>query len=180
MESARHANSQWSRCCREMADQASKTPKARRGPAHWIATVLGVGSLPRAPGTWGSIAALPPAWLILEAGGPWGLLAATAAIFVVGWWASATTVRDIGDKDPGFIVIDEVAGQWLALVPMPLDPIAFAVGFVLFRVTDILKPWPVSWADRSVPGGLGVMLDDMFAGGYVALAGLAFWGLKSV
>ncbi len=161
-----------------MTDQASGTPKARHGPAHWIATVLGVGYLPRAPGTWGSLVALPPAWLLLAASGPWGLLASTAVVFIVGWWASATTVRRTGAKDPGFIVIDEVAGQWLALVPLPLDPIAFVAGFALFRLADILKPWPVSWANRSVPGGLGVMLDDMLAGGYVALAGLAFSWLE--
>ena len=162
-----------------MADRAPPRPAAAAGLAPWIATVLGLGRLPRAPGTWGSLAALAPAWLLLEAGGAWALATATIVVFGIGWWASAIVVRRTGAADPAVIVVDEVAGQWLALLPLPPDPIAFAVGFVLFRLADILKPWPVSWADRSLGGGLGVMLDDALAGAYVALAGglyLWWWG----
>ena len=71
-------------------------------------------------------------------------------------------------KDPSFVVIDEVAGQWIALLPAGLDPVLFVAGFLAFRLFDIWKPWPVSWADRDVPGALGVMLDDLIAGAYAA------------
>jgi phosphatidylglycerophosphatase A len=128
-----------------------------------IATWFGVGHLPRAPGTWGSLAALPFAWAIHAAAGPLVLAAAAAALFAVGWWASDAFVRRSGARDPSCIVVDEVAGQWLVLASAPLDPSWFAVGFVLFRVADIAKPWPASWADRALSGGLGVMADDAFA-----------------
>jgi phosphatidylglycerophosphatase A len=82
------------------------------------------------------------------------------AIFIVGWWASEQVVREDGAEDPGWIVIDEVAGQWLTLL---LTPPSF-LGLALFRLFDIVKPWPASWADRQVKGGLGIMLDDILAG----------------
>ena len=77
-------------------------------------------------------------------------------------------------EDPGAIVIDEVAGQWLVLVAAPLDPLAYALAFLLFRIFDIWKPWPVRWADRHVKGGLGIMLDDILAAIYAValLSGL--------
>ncbi|MEX2455340.1 MAG: phosphatidylglycerophosphatase A, partial [Rhodospirillaceae bacterium] len=75
-------------------------------------------------------------------------------------------LRDATSKDPGTIVIDETAGQFLALALVPLEPWWFLAGFLLFRAADIVKPWPASWADRSLAGPLGVMLDDLFAGAY--------------
>lgn len=137
-------------------------------PAFLIATWFGSGLLPKIPGTWGSAAALPFAWGIAWYGGPWALLAAAAVAFAVGIWAAETYSRHAGVKDAGPIVIDEVAGQWLTLVPAGLDPVLFIIGFFLFRATDILKPWPANWADRALDGGLGVMLDDIFAGLYAA------------
>ena len=139
------------------------------GPARLIATCFGIGNLPRAPGTWGSLAALPIAWIVLQALGPVWLAVAAVLVFVLGWWASEIVVRDSPDKDPGSIVIDEVAGQMLTLAAAPLAPEYFAAGFVLFRIADIWKPWPVSWADRRVAGGLGVMVDDMLTGLYAAI-----------
>ena len=137
-----------------------------RDPAALLATWFGTGLLPRAPGTWSSLAALPFAWIIAAHGGAIALAAATALLFVLGWWASSRTVAAAGMADPGFITIDEAVGQWLALIAAPLDPIAYLVGFVAFRAADIAKPWPVSWADRKIHGGLGVMLDDVLAGLY--------------
>lgn len=133
-----------------------------------VSSVFGVGYLPKAPGTWGSLAALPFAWVIATMAGPAGLLTATAVVFVLGVWASGSFTRRTGRKDPGMIVIDEVAGQWLTLVVAPVDPYYYLAGFVLFRIADITKPWPASWADRKLGGGLGVMLDDVFAGAYAA------------
>jgi phosphatidylglycerophosphatase A len=135
-------------------------------PATLVATWFGCGLVPWAPGTWGSLAALPFAWgIALVAGGP-GLLAAAALLFPVGWWAARRVTRGGGVADPGSVVVDEVVGQWLAVTVVPPDPIAYAAGFLLFRAFDILKPWPVGWADRRLKGGFGIMADDVIAGIY--------------
>jgi phosphatidylglycerophosphatase A len=139
-------------------------------PAALLATWFGAGLLPGAPGTWGSLAALPFAWLIMTCAGALGLAAATGAVFLAGCWAAGAVVAAGGSKDPGSIVIDEVAGQWLVLIMAPTDLVAYAIGFLLFRIADIVKPWPASWADRRVSGGLGVMLDDILAALYAAAA----------
>ena len=139
-------------------------------PAHLVATWFGTGCLPKAPGTWGSLAALPFAWFIASAGGPFALLAAACLALGAGIWAAGLLERATEAKDPGKIVIDEVAGQWLTLVPVAADPLLYLIGFVLFRIADIAKPWPVSWCDRNLSGGLGVMLDDIAAGAYAGLA----------
>ena len=139
-------------------------------PAALIATAGGLGLLPRAPGTWGSLAALPAAWFIHAGFGPGGLALAALAVFLAGWWAASVYTAASADRDPAPVVIDEVAGQWLVLVAASGDPVLYVAGFVLFRFLDIVKPWPASWADRALGGGLGVMLDDIFAGGYGAIA----------
>jgi phosphatidylglycerophosphatase A len=133
-----------------------------------IANLFGLGLLPGAPGTYGSFAALPFAWLIARGWGWSGLLAAAIVVALVGWWAAAASVRALGE-DPQSVVIDEVAGQFLTLAAAPLDPYFYAAGFALFRCFDILKPWPVGWADRRIPGGLGVMADDLLAAVYAGL-----------
>lgn len=135
-------------------------------PAILIATWFGTGLLPVAPGSWGSLVALPFAWAICGRFGPAGLIAAAAVLFVVGCAAAETVCRASGLKDAGSIVVDEVAAQWLVLAVAPLHPAAYVAGFLLFRVADIVKPWPASWADRQVAGGLGVMLDDMISALY--------------
>ncbi len=147
--------------------------------AQILATWFGVGLMPKAPGTFGALAALPLAWLIVLGSGRTGLLAATLLAFAIGWWAADVYATRAGSHDPGAVVIDEVAGQWLTLVAVPLTLPGYALGFVLFRVFDIVKPWPVSWADRSVGGGLGIMLDDVLAGLYAAAAliGLRLMGV---
>jgi phosphatidylglycerophosphatase A len=135
-------------------------------PASLAATWFGAGLLPKAPGTWGSLAALPFAWGLMAAGGPLLLLAAIVICFGLGWWASSVYVRLTGTEDPGEVVIDEVVGQWLVLLAAPLDPLSYLAAFILFRLFDIRKPWPVCWADRQIGGGLGIMLDDILAAGY--------------
>jgi len=148
------------------------TPLPWWHPAALIATVFGVGRLRPAPGTWGSLAALPAAWAISSAAGGLALAVAVIIVSVFGVWASDIYVRRTGADDPSVIVIDEVAGQWLTLVLLPTEPLAYAMGFLLFRVFDVLKPWPASWADRRIKGGLGVMLDDLLAG---IMAGAVAW-----
>jgi len=141
-------------------------------PAGWIATGFGSGLSPIAPGTAGSLAALLP-WVALnELPLPYYAVALIIA-FALGVWACAWLVGKAGVADPGFAVWDEFVGLWIALAPlvgMPGSWAWIAAGFILFRIFDIWKPWPVSWADRNVEGGLGVMLDDVVAGAYAAIA----------
>ena len=94
---------------------------------------------------------------------------------MLGWWASEIYAH--GRNDPSEVVIDEVAGQWLVLIVAPLDPALSALGFVLFRLADITKPWPANWAERHLPGGLGIMADDIVAGAY---AGVVVWAVADL
>jgi phosphatidylglycerophosphatase A len=134
-----------------------------------LGTWFGVGLLPVMPGTWGSLAALPCAWVIRSVWGLAALAIACAIAVAVGCWAAGTIAKASGVQDPGAIVIDEVAAQWLVLLAAPLDPPSYAAAFLLFRIFDICKPWPVGWADSSLHGGLGIMLDDLFAAVYAVL-----------
>ena len=141
-------------------------PPLLRRIACLVATGLGTGRLPKAPGTWGSLLALPLAWgADSTVGRPWAM-AGLLGLVILGTWAS-NAVLD-GRHDPSEIVIDEVAGQWATLLAVPPDPLLYGVGFVLFRVADITKPWPACWADQKVEGALGIMLDDLFAAAYAA------------
>ena len=154
---------------------ASQRHALLKHPAGWIACGFGCGLSPWAPGTLGSAIALLP-WLALR-GLAWPYyLVIVALAFVLGVWVSNVSIARLRIDDPGAIVWDEFVGQWIALLPIVVAPRAWpwsVLGFVLFRLFDIWKPWPVSWADRRVKGGFGVMLDDVLAGLYAALV-LAF------
>jgi phosphatidylglycerophosphatase A len=140
-----------------------------RHPAVLIATWFGAGLLPEMPGTWASLAALPCAWAIRAVGGPAALAAAAMLAFALGCWASGRVAAASGREDPGFIVIDEVSAQWLVLLAAPLDWRAYAAAFLMFRVFDIAKPWPIRTVERQVKGGLGIMLDDIAAALYALI-----------
>ena len=154
----------------------------------FIATFGFVGLIPVAPGTFGSLAALPCAWILHWIGGFPALVIATIAVLGIGLWATTDLSAIAGaDPDPSEIVVVEVVGQWIALVPLSAG-LWFAgaaghvfpwpgwlAGFVLFRLFDIWKPWPVSWADN-LHSPLGVMLDDVLAGVMAAICvALAAW-----
>lgn len=133
-----------------------------------IASVLGIGYFPVASGTVMSIVATFAAWFLAQHGGGLTLVAASLLAFVIGVWACGDHVRATGRDDPSECVIDELAGQWLACAGICFTPIypsvaSFALAFLLFRLFDILKPWPISAAEK-LPGGMGVMADDMLAG----------------
>jgi phosphatidylglycerophosphatase A len=137
--------------------------------ARLIASWFGSGFLPGAPGTWGSLAALPFAWLIVVYAGKWPLLAAAIILFPIGWIAAHFAIRDQSDDDPGWIVIDEVVGQWLTLCALPLNLFAYTIGFALFRLFDIWKPWPIRTVERRCGGGFGIMIDDVLAAIYALI-----------
>jgi phosphatidylglycerophosphatase A len=131
-----------------------------------VATMGGVGRLKPAPGTWGSLLVLPAALL-----GPVATLSLAILVTIIGFYAVRDVLRETPDQDPGWIVVDEAAGMLIALAGLSVDAniwgVLIALG--LFRVFDILKPWPISWADQQ-EGAFGVMLDDIVAGALVALA----------
>lgn len=148
-----------------------------------IASFFGAGYLRPAPGTWGSLAALPVGYGILLAGGFWLLVAATVLAFGLGMIATQRVIAGQDDHDPSWVVIDEVVGQWIALFPVGYGAAMMGIelwqlypgwisAFVLFRLFDIWKPWLVGWADR-MGGALGVMLDDVIAGVFAAIATIA-------
>ena len=139
-----------------------------RHPAALIATFGGCGLLPRAPGSWASLAALPIAVGIHVLAGPGGLIAAILVAAAAGWWATSVYLSRCDETDPDAVVIDEVIGQWIAVVAVPPAAVYYAGAFLLFRAFDVFKPWPVGWLDRRVGGPLGVILDDVAAGALAA------------
>jgi phosphatidylglycerophosphatase A len=135
----------------------------RRRPVLALATWGGVGFLPGAPGTWGTLTALPLWWALAHLG-PWGYGLGTSAVLLAGWWAAGPAQDYLGRADHPAIVIDEVAGLLITLAAVPLSWAAAAAGFMLFRTLDILKPPPIRWFCAGESGGLEVMVDDVVAG----------------
>ncbi|MEP6897308.1 MAG: phosphatidylglycerophosphatase A [Rhodanobacter sp.] len=147
-------------------------------PAGWLACGFGSGLTPVAQGTFGSLAALLP-WLLLRQLPLAAYLIVLVAGFIIGVWACNIAGNALGVDDHRSLVWDEFIGQWIALLPLLLPALlparGFAwwmlvAGFVLFRLFDVWKPWPISWLDRHLKGGMGVMIDDVLAGIFAALA----------
>jgi phosphatidylglycerophosphatase A len=158
--------------------------------AHLIATVLYVGHLRPAPGTWGSLAALPLAWGLWQLGGMWLFLLTIPAAFAAGLWATRVYTARGTDSDPSEVVIDEVVGQWIALAPVMVGAQAagqpvlalypgWIAAFALFRLFDVWKPLMAGRADRR-GDAMGVMLDDIWAGLFAAVITLGLAGLSHV
>jgi len=155
-------------------------------PAFWIATGFGSGLLKPAPGTWGTLAAVLIAWPIAHLAGAWGVLAITILSVPIGIWAAQVYNERTGTADSGSIVIDEFSGMWIALLPQAFmmpginqPGLWILVSFILFRLLDIIKPWPIGWLDKNIKGGLGVMIDDIVAGVMAAIIMailLSHWG----
>jgi phosphatidylglycerophosphatase A len=144
--------------------------------ARFVATVFGTGYSALAPGTVGSAMGVLLFWPMAAAAWPWQA-AASAILFVVGSLAAGRVARRVGGKDPGIVVVDEVVGQWVTLTALPFTPATAGLGFLLFRAMDIVKPWPARDLER-VPGGWGIMADDVAAGVYAHLllrVGLVVW-----
>jgi phosphatidylglycerophosphatase A len=148
---------------------------AARKFAWVIATWFGCGLVPKAPGTVGSAGAIP-LYLAALRGGRVGVGMAAIVVTFVGIWAASVVTRDLGEKDPQIVVIDEVAGMLLTMLPVArASPAALALGFAIFRVLDIVKPWPVRRLER-LPSGWGIVLDDVAAG---LLGACIMWGLTA-
>lgn len=145
-----------------------------KSPATWTALWFGCGLIHPAPGTWGTLGALPLGLILLLLGGNIALLLGIALVIPLGFWASKQFADMTGTHDNAMIVIDEVAGLWITLLACTLSPLSILLAVALFRLFDILKPWPISWLDRNVKGAAGVMLDDIAAG---IAAGLCLWGI---
>jgi len=147
-----------------------------RKPYQLLAFGFGSGLAPKAPGTFGTLAAVP-LYLLLQPL-PLSLYLLVVAIgFVAGIWICEATSRDLGVHDHGGIVWDEIIGYWVTMSLAPAGWWWLAIGFLLFRFFDILKPWPIGWLDRRVMGGFGIMLDDLVAGLYAASIMFLFeWG----
>ena len=161
-----------------MPPPSASGPGPITGWVRFLATWHYSGLSPKAPGTIGTLAALPAGVALIYFGGILALIAGILAVSVLGMYVSHRYALESGLKDPGEVVIDEVAGMWIALLPAGVIWWQILAAFVLFRAFDILKPGPVGWADRRLPGGLGIMADDLIAGALAALvlaAGLIAW-----
>lgn len=139
-----------------------------------IATGMFIGRIPMAPGTWASLAALLP-WLLIRNLSLPVYLAVLATVFVIGFFAAGSAEKILDQPDSGAIVIDEILGMFITLTQAPAHPAAWILGFIFFRIFDILKPFPVSWFDQHIHGGIGIMMDDVAAGIYALLCLQLSW-----
>ncbi|MAS78777.1 MAG: phosphatidylglycerophosphatase A [Candidatus Marinimicrobia bacterium] len=131
--------------------------------SEWIATCFKVGYLPLAPGTWGSVFAILLWWAFLKNVNIYIFGILIIFSFLIGIVASNIVIDQRGDTDPSYIIIDELVGQWLALLFIPQEYFYIVISFISFRFFDIIKPWPISLIEK-LPKGLGVMSDDFIAG----------------
>jgi len=134
----------------------------------FIATGAHSGFLPKAPGTWGSAVGVL-LWLLIGRLDLLPLLIVIGVLFIIGVFSAGAAEKILDRGDPPQVVIDEVVGQLIALIAVPLQPGPIVLSFLLFRFFDILKPFPIGWIDRHLHGGLGIMLDDIIAGLYTLL-----------
>ena len=139
-----------------------------------LATGLYSGKIPFAPGTWGSAFALIP-WYFCRGLSLANYLIVLTVLFVVGFLTAGSAEKILDRPDPGSIVIDEVMGMFVTLTLAPNHPVAWLLGFILFRIFDVLKPFPVSWLDTHLHGGIGIMMDDVMAGIYALACLQLLW-----
>lgn len=132
-------------------------------PAHFLALGFGSGLAPKAPGTFGSLAAIPLYLLLTQVLLQWHIALLAIPLFVLGIWACGKTGQALGVSDHGGIVWDEIVAMLPLLAMVPQTLLGWSAAFLLFRLFDISKPWPISWFDARIKGGFGVMLDDALA-----------------
>lgn len=145
-----------------------------------LATGFYTGRLPLCPGTWGSLVAIIP-WFFLRNLTLPAYLLMLVLVFVVGFFVSGSAEKLLDQADAGPIVIDEILGMFITLICAPDHPAAWVLGFLLFRVFDIIKPFPCSWFDERIHGGIGIMMDDVIAGIYsLASLQLIWFGVTAI
>lgn len=136
-----------------------------------LATLGPAGRMPKAPGTWGSLVAAGLAPFLFLPLPLWGRLLVLLLLFPLGSWCAGRAERALGRKDPSGVVVDELWGQWIAVLPLATsDALWIIPAFLFFRLFDIAKPWPVRASERWLPGGWGIMIDDGLAGLYAMMA----------
>ncbi|EAR11023.1 phosphatidylglycerophosphatase A [Reinekea blandensis] len=141
-------------------------PSERRWNNHWVhflAFGFGSGAAPKAPGTFGTVAAIP-VYLLLAQLPLVAYLVVLVLAFALGVYLCGQASKDMGVHDHGGIVWDEFVGFWITMIAVPVHWTLIVVGFLLFRFFDIIKPFPIGWLDKRVHGGLGIMIDDVIAG----------------
>ncbi|UCG72302.1 MAG: phosphatidylglycerophosphatase A [Chromatiales bacterium] len=149
-------------------NKPSVTRQVIADPVHWLAFGFGAGLAPVAPGTWGSALAVAIYWVLAPV--PMTTFAAALVImFIGGIWICGVSARRLGVHDHSGIVWDEIVGMLFVLLWLPPEPLWIGAAFLAFRLFDIWKPWPIRDLDHSVPGGLGIMLDDLLAAAYAVL-----------
>ena len=134
-----------------------------KSPILLLAYGFGLGLVPKAPGTFGTLAGIPLVIIVMYLSPLWAVLL-LSALFLVGIPICQSGSQRLGKEDPGAVVWDEIVGYGIAVIAIPFSVWAVVAAFVLFRIFDILKPWPIRWADTKVHGGLGIMLADVLAG----------------
>lgn len=144
--------------------------------SYWIAFGFGSGLSPKAPGTCGTLVAIP-LYLGLSFLPNWLYLGAVLAGFGLGVYVSSVVTRELGVEDFSGVVWDEIVGYWLTMLFVPVHPLSIILGFLLFRIFDIAKPFPIGWVEKRVQGGLGIMLDDVLAAipAWAILQGLCYY-----
>lgn len=146
-----------------MSSVKSAVQEPYRSAVLALSSAFGLGYLPKAPGTFGTLAALPVWWLLRDVSWPVFALVALG-VFAFATWVSSWAERIYGGHDTQHIVIDEVAGMLVTVVGIPFTPINLVLAFIVFRLLDMTKPWPIRWFDDNVQGGFGVVVDDVVAG----------------
>ncbi|OHX19528.1 phosphatidylglycerophosphatase A [Chromobacterium sphagni] len=161
------------------AETLQNTPSWRfllSHPAHLLSFGFGSGLMRKAPGTWGTLVAYPLFFPLLAMGvSGWWLLALCLPLFILGVYVCGITGRALGVHDYGGIVWDEVVGMLMVLAFAPANWKGWLLAFALFRVFDIVKPWPIRWFDQRVGGGFGVMVDDVIAALFALAAQALIW-----
>ena len=141
-----------------------KPSEILKNPIHFLAFGFGSGLSPKAPGTFGTLAAIPIYLALIQYVNSSLYLVIVVLLSLLGFWLCGKTAKDFGVHDHPGIVWDEIVGFLITMFQAPLGWVWVLIGFALFRVFDILKPWPINWLDKKVEGGVGIMLDDILAG----------------
>jgi len=157
-----------------MSDQIKISAAIIKSPVHFLAFGFGSGLSPLAPGTMGTLAALPIFWLLAKLPLAY-YIAIVLMLFIAGIFICGLSCKRLGVHDHSGIVWDEIVGYLITMTATPSGWMWMVVGFILFRFFDIVKPWPLNWIDRAVGGGLGIMLDDAIAG--LICCGLMYWAV---